>query len=138
MPSLSRRRFAVTASSQNFERDSEPNQTNISVADALSGPAGELVAPTSGHGPVEDVDLDTAIAEVLMTLATDRSPASDDRPRDVREAPVAPEMRAVHQDDASSDVEDEGETLDAEGSLASEAATFRLLGELDRLWRNAA
>lgn len=54
------------------------------------------------------VDFETAIGEVLMTLQAER-------------------------DDTQPDA-----TLTGEELVAAEAATYQLLGELERLWHNAA
>lgn len=140
MPSFSRRRFAVTAFNQVFERLPDTSQANDDVADPATATATEEYdSPAAGHGLVEDVDFDTAIAEVLLTLSADRTLLSDDRISDMPEAPAQLEMSAVHDDDAIADDADadDGEGVDPEAASASEAATFRLLGELDRLWHGA-
>lgn len=133
MPSFSRRRFAVTAFNQVFERLPDASHANDGVAEPAND-TDEYDFPTAGHGLVEDVDFDTAIAEVLLTLSADRTLLSDDRISDTPEANAQQQMSAVHDDDATAD---DGEGVDPEAASASEAATFRLLGELDRLWHGA-
>ena len=147
MPSFSRRRFAVTAFNQVFERLPDAGRTAESAEDDTPTAADQLFAPTGGHGLVEDVDFDTAIAEVLMTLATDRGAVEDASPSDEHETSSAVLARLERDDEASfeedsdsegDDADGEAVELDPEALLAAEAATFRLLGELDRLWHKAA
>ncbi len=167
MSSFSRRRYAVTAFSQVFERlpdatgAPQPADAENSAGEAPMGAAPEAnpaevdastaadhrVVPTGAHGLVEDVDFDTAIAEVLMTLAADRGALGDFAPVETPELPAAVFATFDDHEEAGSDDDDDTSrqdagsyraALDPEAILAAEAATFRLLGELDRLWHRAA
>lgn len=148
MPSFSRRRFAVTAFNQVFERAPAAGRTTEIAEDEIPNAADDQgVDPQGGHGLAEDVDFDSAIAEVLMTLAADRGEPENARPAGKREVSDALAARLEREDDMgfgdeddseSDDADGEGEALDPEALLAAEAATFRLLSELDRLWHRAA
>jgi hypothetical protein len=147
MTSFSRRRIVATT----IQRISEPAREashaaeteedgTIQSADQSATPAAE---PTSGG----DVDFDIEIAEVLMTLATGPGTAGDARPIVEREETAALAQLERHDDsdlddegapDSDDDAGDDDDTSDPEALLAAEAATFRLLGELDRLWHRAA
>ena len=147
MPSFSRRRYAVTAFSQVLERLPDAVGAPETADHDDPSPADGLHGLSGGHGLVEDVDFDTAIAEVLMTLAADRGTLEDLRPADDPAAVPPAATLLEHEadtgfdhdgDDDSASAEDADEDLDPEALLAAEAATFRLLGELDRLWHRAA
>lgn len=143
MLSFNRRHSAETAVDQVPEHHANAEHAAAPDLDAVL--AAEGLPPSETNDVSEDVDFDSAIAEVLMTLAADRGTADD------RQAPAASAVRADDEDDSDDDsgFDDDGDSGDEDGDaddsvpdpeavLAAEAATFRLLGELERLWHRAA
>ena len=150
MTNFSRSHFATTASRQASQSEAASTHSAEPAEHGTPDAADPSLAPDGAQAAGEDVDFDTAIAEVLMTLAADRGTSEAARPADgpLPSAVAAPREggAGLHDDDAEDHAEDEDADEDAEqgGSpspealLAAEAATFRLLGELDRLWHRAA
>jgi hypothetical protein len=151
MSSFSRRRIVAAT----IHRVSEPAHEASQSAEPEADGTTRSVRPAGEHSAREEVDFDIAIAEVLMTLATGSDAADDETPGAERDGLAA--LAQVEGEDAADlgeegmigsddetddetydDKDDEEEALDPEALLAAEAATFRLLGELDRLWHRAA
>lgn len=202
MHSFDRQHYTIDSFDKIFDRttsgaaESEEADTAAPESAAAEQPSG-----ASSSGLVEDVDFDTAIAEVLMSLATGQSEeaaAAADEPAilaaelsadapilregvaglgmDDEVAPAAPiplvvidaagpakagsvpevfvgeavssmsiapippaEAAGIDQpDEASGHLDDDDDAPDVDTARAAEAATFRLLGELERLWQAAA
>ena len=140
MPSFSRRHIETAATPQLSESAPEAGHSAETVEHVSNDAAERPAANSDRHAAREDVDFDTAIAEVLMTLAADRGAAGDMRPTDEHPQPAshASEEREHALGFYDDEEEDEDEATSPEALLAAEAATFRLLSELDRLWHRAA
>jgi hypothetical protein len=149
MLSFNRRHSAETAVDQVPEHRADAEHAAAPDLDTVL--AAEGLPPSENNDVSEDVDFDSAIAEVLMTLAADRGTADARPPADDRQAPAASAAHADSDDDRDDDsgFDDDGDSADEDGDaddavpdpeavLAAEAATFRLLGELERLWHRAA
>lgn len=139
-------RLAVTAPDQPADTAAQVDRSTETAADVNEDAANAAEAPAERQDVADDVDFDTAIAEVLMTLAADQgrvvdAPLTSDRHAPVEVAGTPARDDATSFGDDGSDIEDadsdDGEP-DPEAHLAAEAATFRLLGELERLWHSAA
>ncbi len=147
MSSFSRRSIVATTIHRISEPAPEASQSAETQEDGTIRSADPSIPPVEAHPAAGEVDFDIAIAEVLMTLATG-SGADDARPGTELEGAAAPAQiegeddpvlgEAVTSDGEEDEPGDEDESSDPEAILAAEAATFRLLGELERLWHRAA
>lgn len=205
MHSFDRQRYSVENFETVFDRAAAGtveggNVTDGTVDGATDAPAAQaeaagasVVATPTGCGLVEDVDFDTAIAEVLLSLASGAPTAGAEPAPPVIDAAeagpeagpetlaeviieLAPIPAVVIDTDAPPDIapepevfatpvaavvpepalaaakvegmeaegvdepvdEDDDDLTDEDIARAADAATFRLLGELERLWQAAA
>lgn len=154
MSSFSRSTAVATAIQSVSKPAHEASHGAETPDDGTIHSADPSTTPADAHAAAGEVDFDTAIAEVLMTLATGDTAAADARPGAEHENVAAlahdegdddPALgdeamsgRAEDEPGEEDDPGDEDEAPDPEAVLAAEAATFRLLGELERLWHRAA
>jgi hypothetical protein len=151
MSSFSRRRIVAATIHRVSEPAHEASQSAEPEADGTTRSADQSVRHAGDHPAREEVDFDIAIAEVLMTLASGSGAADDEAPGADRDdfaslakiegeeaADLGEEGMIGSDDETDEETDDEEEAPDPEALLAAEAATFRLLGELDRLWHRAA